>query len=182
MSADNLNKQSGPRSGLYSDENPWADPEGEGQRIQIPPEKSQKYIGFLTNTGPDSLKNHKDTKPTYNVGPSSARQQNVNWRFAGGPWPSHSGIWILSSTKKTKQKKNVVKAGSPLTKLSGSTHETDGTRPLQNFFEKVDSETESADHKKATKLRSIEKVNPSTMTFVDSFTQLNDTVTGFEGK
>ena len=35
--------------------------------------------------------------------------------------------------------------------------------------------------KKHAKLQSIEKVNPSTMTFVDSFTKLNDTVTGFEG-
>ena len=38
-----------------------------------PPEKSQK-IGFLSNTGPDLLKNHKATKPAFNVGPLSARQ------------------------------------------------------------------------------------------------------------
>ena len=43
------------------------------------PEKSQN-IGFLRNTGPDTLKNHKDTKQAFHVGPSSARQ-----RFAGGP-------------------------------------------------------------------------------------------------
>ena len=28
--------------------------------------------GFLSNTGPDPLKNHKATKPAFNVGPSSA--------------------------------------------------------------------------------------------------------------
>ena len=41
-----------------------------------PPEKS-KNIGFLSNTGPDPLINHKDTKPAINVGPSLARQQNA---------------------------------------------------------------------------------------------------------
>ena len=38
-----------------------------------PTEKSQR-IGFLSNTGPDLLKNHKATKPAFNVGPLSARQ------------------------------------------------------------------------------------------------------------
>ena len=38
-----------------------------------PPEKSQKYR-FLSNTGPDPLKNHKVTKSAFNVGPSSAHQ------------------------------------------------------------------------------------------------------------
>ena len=50
----------------------WADPEG-GAGGPDPPEKSQK-IGFLSNTGPDLLKNHKATKPAFNVGPLSARQ------------------------------------------------------------------------------------------------------------
>ena len=51
----------------------WADPE-RGQGVQTPPpEKSQK-IGFLSNTGPDLMKNHKATKPAFNVGPLSARQ------------------------------------------------------------------------------------------------------------
>ena len=40
-------------------------------------EKNDKSIGFLSNTGPDPLKNHKATKPTFNVGPSSARQRNA---------------------------------------------------------------------------------------------------------
>ena len=35
-----------------------------------PPLKNRKNIGFLSNTGPESLK----TKPSLNVGPSSARQ------------------------------------------------------------------------------------------------------------
>ena len=55
-----------------------ADPEGGGggQGVRTPPEKSQK-IGFLSNTGPDPLKNHKATKPAFTVGPSSARQRNA---------------------------------------------------------------------------------------------------------
>ena len=49
----------------------YADPEGVGRA-----EKSQKYIGFLSNTGLDSLKNHKATKPVFNVGPSSCPKSN----------------------------------------------------------------------------------------------------------
>ena len=55
--------------------NPCADPE-RGQEPPPPPWKITK-IGFLSNTGPDPLKNLKATKPEFNVGPSSARQQNT---------------------------------------------------------------------------------------------------------
>ena len=37
----------------------------------LPTEQSQN-IGFLSNDGPGLLKNHKATKPAFNVGPSSA--------------------------------------------------------------------------------------------------------------
>ena len=40
------------------------------------PLKNHK-IGFLSNAGPDSLKNHKATKPAFNVGPLFARQRNA---------------------------------------------------------------------------------------------------------
>ena len=40
----------------------------------LPTLKNHKSIGFLCNTGPDPLKNHKATKPAFNVGPSSARK------------------------------------------------------------------------------------------------------------
>ena len=44
---------------------------GGGQRSGPPlsPE-NHKNIGLLSNTGPDPLKNHKATKPAFNVGPS----------------------------------------------------------------------------------------------------------------
>ena len=41
------------------------------------PLKNHKNIGFHSNTGPDPLKKHKDNKPAFNVGPSSARQRNA---------------------------------------------------------------------------------------------------------
>ena len=45
---------------------------GEGDRGPPPPSlKNHKNIGFLCNTGPDPPKNHKATKPAFNVGPSS---------------------------------------------------------------------------------------------------------------
>ena len=41
------------------------------------PLENHKNIGFLSNYGPDPLKNHKATKPAFNVGLSSARQRNA---------------------------------------------------------------------------------------------------------
>ena len=47
-------------------------------------------MGFLSNTGPDGLKNDEATKVTFNVGPSSARQRNaIQMTFAGGPMMAH---------------------------------------------------------------------------------------------
>ena len=63
-----------------------ADPE-KGGRGSGPPLENHKAIGFLSNTGPDPIKNHKATKPAFNVWSSSVRQRNTTfkWRFAGGP-------------------------------------------------------------------------------------------------
>ena len=76
-----------------------------------PPEKSQKYIGFLCNTGPDPLKNNKATKPAFNIGPSSTRQQNTKmvfrWRADDGPIKAVFGAFILPSTKKKSTKKTL---------------------------------------------------------------------------
>ena len=45
------------------------------------PLKNHENIAFLSNTGPDPLKNHKATKPAFNVGLSSAHQRNaIKWR------------------------------------------------------------------------------------------------------
>ena len=71
---------------------------GTGVRTTL---KIHKGIGFLSNTGLDPLKNHKATKPAFNVGTSSVSQHNAilmefswqandhpllvvfQWRFAG---------------------------------------------------------------------------------------------------
>ena len=50
---------------------------GGGGRGSGPHMKNNKNIGFLSNTGPTPLKNHKATKPTFNVGPALALKQNT---------------------------------------------------------------------------------------------------------
>ena len=52
-------------------------PGGGGGQGSGPHLKNYKIIGFLSNTGPDPLKNNKATKPAFNVGPSSARKPNA---------------------------------------------------------------------------------------------------------
>ena len=56
-----------------------ADPEGEAGDLDPHPRKNRKIIGYLSITGPESLKIHKATKPAFIVGPSSARQRNASW-------------------------------------------------------------------------------------------------------
>ena len=90
-----------------------------------PPLKNHKNIEFLSNTVPDPLKNHKATKPAFNVGPSSASQQNTikmvfRWWADDGPYIVTFGSSIPSSKKQ--QQKNIIKFGQPLTKNSGSVH------------------------------------------------------------
>ena len=48
---------------------------GSAARVSGPPPPLENYknIGFLSNTGPDPLKNHKATKQAFNVGPLIAR-------------------------------------------------------------------------------------------------------------
>ena len=50
-----------------------------------PPPKSHKHIGFLSNTGPDLLKNDKATKPAMLGHRWHASETPFKWRFAGGP-------------------------------------------------------------------------------------------------
>ena len=54
----------------------WVDQWGRGYR---PPLKNHNTMGFPSNTGPDPQKNHKVTKPAFNVGPSYVRQA-FRWR------------------------------------------------------------------------------------------------------
>ena len=60
------------------------------QRVRTLPDKAKKNIEFLSNTGPDSLKNHKATKQACSAQPSSARQRNVS-----GHWRADDGLLIV---------------------------------------------------------------------------------------
>ena len=86
---------------------------GRGQGVQTLPSphpwKITKLQGSLSNTGPDTLENHKATKPAFNVGPSLARQQSIS---KDGPF-----LVVFGSSHQLK------KIGPPLTKLSGSTQD-----------------------------------------------------------
>ena len=67
-----------------------ADPEGGGGQGVTPLKNHKNILGFLSSTGPDPLKNHKATKPEFNVGLSSACQRNAiemafRWRADDGP-------------------------------------------------------------------------------------------------
>ena len=55
---------------------------------------------FLGNYGPDSLKNHEASKPEFNVGPSSARQQNARWQSDNCPLKVVFGFSIPYQLKK----------------------------------------------------------------------------------
>ena len=53
----------------------FVDPEcvcGGGGTVDLDPPLNSQKIVFISNTGPDPLKNHKATKPAFNVGPSLA--------------------------------------------------------------------------------------------------------------
>ena len=66
--------------------------------------QNHKYIGYLCNTGLDPLKNHKATKPAFNVGPSSARQRNA-FRWLADDGPPHLSIVGSSFLHQLKNKK-----------------------------------------------------------------------------
>ena len=76
---------------------------GEGVRTPPPPLKNHKNIWFLCNTCLDPLKNHKATKPAFNVGPSSSKQRNTilmafRKRTDDGPIKAVFGFFIPPST------------------------------------------------------------------------------------
>ena len=69
------------------------------------PLKITKNIEFLSNTDSDPLKNHKPTKKTFNVGPSSARQRNaIKMPFRWRHRHANSGILTLPPLIKLKKR------------------------------------------------------------------------------
>ena len=60
------------------------DPDGGGGGDWTPPPlKNLNNVGVFSNTSPDPLKDHKATKPAFNIGPPSAPSP-FEWRFTGG--------------------------------------------------------------------------------------------------
>ena len=48
-----------------------------GNRGSRPPLINHKNIGFLSNSGPDRLRNYEATETAFNVWPSLVRQRNA---------------------------------------------------------------------------------------------------------
>ena len=69
---------------------------------------TKKNKVFLSNAGPDPLKNHKDTKQHSMLGyHQHASEIPIKWRFAGGPMMARLKWYLdplLSTTKKHCQK------------------------------------------------------------------------------
>ena len=78
-----------------------------------PPLKNHKNIGFLSNTDPHPLENHKATKHHLN---------GFRWRANDDPLIVVFESSLPHQLKTNNSKKKVVKVGPPLTKLPGSAH------------------------------------------------------------
>ena len=78
-----------------------------------PPSKRSQKIGFLSNTGPDPLKNRKATWPEFDIRPLLRRQRNaIRWKADDGTLLVVFLSSLLSSTKKTTATKNNKKSQS----------------------------------------------------------------------
>ena len=73
--------------------NTCADPEGltGGPHPSL---KNQKTIGFLNNTDQVPPRNHKATKPSLNVGPTSHASETP-FSLPVQRWPAYSCLWTL---------------------------------------------------------------------------------------
>ena len=89
-------------------------------------QKTCADIGFLSNTGPDHLKNHKATKlKCWAIIGTPAKRHLMVFRWQAIDGPLIVVKWYLdpsSPHQLGKRGKNVIKVGPPLTKLSGSAH------------------------------------------------------------
>ena len=87
-----------------------------------PPLKNHKCIGLLSNTGPDTLENHKATKPAFNIEPFLAPKRNsINMTFR---LRADDGLLLVvfgfSLLPHQLKKCCQSRVGPPLTKHSGS--------------------------------------------------------------
>ena len=63
-----------------------------GGGVPDPPLKNHKNIGFLSNYGPDPLKNYAATEPAFNFGASSERDDAIQTAFR---WLADDGPLIV---------------------------------------------------------------------------------------
>ena len=94
-----------------------------GQGVRTPLYHKNTCIGFLSNTGPDPLKNHKATKPAFNMDhhlPTS--ETPFQWRFAAGSMMARFKCYLDHSSphqsppppkKKKKKKKKRLQSFTP---------------------------------------------------------------------
>ena len=96
---------------------PWADPEGGGQGVLTPPE-NHKNIGFLSNTDPDPLKITKlpSQHSMLAIIGTPAKHHLMVFR-----WWADDGPFIVVFASQLKKK---CQCWTPLTKLSGSAHDS----------------------------------------------------------
>ena len=95
---------------------------GGGAAVPEPPHpvRKQKYIGFISNTGPEPLINHKAMKPALNVWSSSTRQRMAFcWRADDDPF-----IVVLESSLIIQKKR--CQSWTPSDKTFGSAHDRVG--------------------------------------------------------
>ena len=90
----------------------------QGDKGSGPPPALSQNLLFLSHSGLNPLKNHKESKPAVNVGPSTAPQQNAilmafRWRADGG---------LLIAVLPSSTKKKTCQSWTPLTKFSWSAH------------------------------------------------------------
>ena len=88
-----------------------------------PPLKNHKYIGFLSNTGPDPLKiSWLPSQHSMFGHHLHASETTFKWRFVGEP--TMAPLKWYSDPLSLHQLKKIVKVAPPLTKFSGSAHGT----------------------------------------------------------
>ena len=98
--------------------------QGGGRQGVRTPLKNRKNMRILSNTGPDPLKIAMLPSQHSSLGHHRPASETPEWRFAGGPMMAHLERYFDPFSPH--QLKN-VKFGPPLTKLSGSAHDTNAT-------------------------------------------------------
>ena len=98
---------------------------GGGQGVRTPPLNNHKNIGISSDTGPDPLKNrsYQANSQCWSIIGTPAKRHLMAFRLRADNGPTYSITWILPTL--INLKKTLSKLDPPLTKLSGSAHESE---------------------------------------------------------